>query len=239
MTRKELISSLAEHIERQPWNSPFDTPAHDALMRVLPFHPRAREKEGVGIAMFYKKPSANGYPIVYLRRLDLSADDFDWQKAATWATRTDRSRWLDYSDGYHAFRREIEPQIEDYRNALRRIAIAAGQAGYFRSDLSHEWVPEKDCQIDHIYPATFATLVATFVQLERSDLKTVQTFSAYPAPGRLLVDRDLAARWRAFHWKNARLRVLSKQENIRESFKSPRLVDLLNSCSAVLESSSV
>lgn len=227
-TIEEHTAAVRAVIDGQEWNAPFDAEAHSMMLELLEHHPHRAEKEGIGIAMFFKRPTANGFPAVYLRRLDLSEDDFSWLKAIRWAHKKDASRSFLYEDVYAALRNEISDQIENYRSALRKIAIAAGRPGFFRSDLSGEWHIERHCHIDHVHPATFSVLVASFLSSHGIDIRSIETVSAYPEPGRKLVDRQLAARWFSFHLRHARLRVLSARENLIESKKAPRLVDLLD-----------
>jgi hypothetical protein len=195
---------------------------------------RAEEKTGCGVAMFYKVPNPeSGTPIVRLRRYDLSEDDFDWRKAVQWAHRTENNRWLDYHTPYMGFRRAIEPIIAEFRRAHRVIAMASGHPGELRCEVTGEWRDERDCQIDHQFPATFSVLLAAFVRRKNLDFLSVETRSTFPIPGRALCDESLRAEWVRFHAAHARLRVLSKEANIAESKKSPGLIDMLTGKSPV------
>lgn len=176
-----------------------DPGVHAFLLALLAKHRRAAQKIGAGVASF-----------------QVEATDFGSRTRGFWITRVDGTR-TDFSflrcltpgtprkDALRALRHEIQPQIDAFRESLRGRPLTCSV-----TNVGLSWM---DMHVDH--NPTFASLVEAFLDAAGVALEDIALLP--PRDGeirRLIADRNIAERWRAFHADRARLRPVHRTVNL-------------------------
>jgi hypothetical protein len=112
-----------------------------------------------------------------------------------------------------ALREEIRPQVGAYRGHY--FDVYGDSNGYAPSELSGLPMLPSECHVDH-FPSSFEGVVKDFLQLEGLILDDVETTHPRESSSnrRVLVDRELAERWCAYHAEAAHYRCITSQEHV-------------------------
>lgn len=110
-----------------------------------------------------------------------------------------------------AMRKAIEPDVVAYKK-MRFLS------GSVTSDASGVPLTWDECAVDH-YPVTYWELRDRFLSHKGIALDEVETVNA-PRGGSLLGDEEFSKEWVLFHKANAKLRLVTPEENKR-SWKEP------------------
>jgi hypothetical protein len=157
------------------------------------------EKVGCGIrniAPMYATAACNSRTF-RLNRVDGSWTDFSYKKSLE--SESD-ARYVK-----RAARYEIREQTEAFKHANFNQECS----------LTHEKIGFDQCHVDHIPPQTFDVLFAEFLASESKNIKDIQAVGVGDRKiGTVFVDRSLAERWKRYHAKHSRLRVISAKANL-------------------------
>lgn len=156
-------------------------------------HPDWDAKRGVGGKYIRVGNDAFGNKCFFIIRVDHSTVDISWRNCITHPKPGKAQR--------DTLRHEIFSQIIETRDA------AFGAQATIVCPLNGTVVNRKEVDVDHIAPDTFDTLVIRWRPFEQLLLLKIDE---KPNGFDLLVDREVAADWQAFHRANAKLRVISK-----------------------------
>jgi hypothetical protein len=191
---------------RRNWGAPIAEPDAARLHDLIKHHPEFAEIQGAGISYFRAQNTlydARGFEIV---RTDGSIADFSIYHCLR-PRKTDRRRI------HEALRVEVQDDIIRAKNSyflrhgdeLGRVACAVTGG-------------REECHGDHAPPLTFANLADTFVAARSEDFGYCRFCFDPDDPYRpRLRDRELAARWCAFHHKQAHIRIVSPKANLTAS----------------------
>lgn len=164
------------------------------LVSLLNRHPKARQKQGVGILGFEVRRNEYGSKGFWVVRRDGTATDFSYRECIS--PTSNRTNVLS------AFRQEIQYQIIGFkREAWSReytCPITDRPFDFEEGDVDHE-------------PPLFVDLVERFLGAHGTRLESVLVRDGDGVIGATLLDRSLAQDWREFHKGHARLSLLSRE----------------------------
>lgn len=202
------LGALRERLKRLLAAAPLGEPlagADDALLRAaLPRHPEAAAKIGPGVRCFevqldaYWQGRARQFVAV---QVDGARVPFSYK--AVVSPRPDRTT--------EALRAEVRPQVLAFRT--RAVAEAGGAPRDAVTGAALDPDAPNAIHVDHEVP--FAELVAGWLDVEWLERADVAVARAPHGTGLVLADADLAARWREYHARHARLRLVSAATNAR------------------------
>lgn len=198
----EFVTQKAakEEIQRRLHEAELEKPLwdFDFWMDLLSRHPSAHEKIGCGIVSF--KVTLNKYRQrgVYATRWDGTPADFSYTKCL----RPPTPREL--------FAKTLRHAIEDQVVAFRESVFNGSET--IICPINRKAVTRDQVNVDHELPYRFETLVQKFTIDEKVDLKSPPVAPSIDGEiGRRLSDPTLEIRWREFHRKYAKLRVISTE----------------------------
>ena len=178
------------------------------LQWLLELHPDFEQKRGVGVAGFAVTAAPYDRRRFLIRRTDGSTTDFSFRKCLGAPTPFDMV--------VAALRAEVQ---EDILQAKRSYFDTHGDAaGRVPCVLTGKLISISEAHADHAPPFIFLVLAKAFIGARK--LAADESLITSPQDnqvGRLLRDRTLAADWRAFHHKNADLRIVCKREHAARS----------------------
>lgn len=172
------------------------------LFDVLLMHPRADEKIGVGVQAFgVQRNPQFGKKEFVIYRTDGTFTEFSYLKCLK--SRTNKTDFTQacrqaVSGGIIAFHHQYFKQVINPLCALTGIILTPNN--------SH---------VDHIYPQTFSSLVERFMKSHKVDIDAVELVSGGDNSCTVqLKDKQLEKAWIEYHWKYAKLRVISASANL-------------------------
>ncbi len=174
--------------------------AEDAkyLLSVLSRHPESEQKIGVGVLYFFTRRTQFKNVGFWLRRTDLSETDFSFYSCVT------PKDWR--KDFAAACRHAVSGQVIAFKQKQ------FGDRAFVPCEITGEPLSWPACHVDHAPPFTFEKIVETF--LNGRDLSA----SIKPtADGEILttfLDSTIETQFQAFHESLAKLRIVSKHENL-------------------------
>lgn len=179
-------------------------PHHTFLLHLVNRHPRAAEKIGGGIRYFKVLTNTNyggRNRCFYIFREDGTHTEFSYVKCVRSPT-----PWEEFVD---AMRAAVVDQVVRAREA------AFGSKEEILCPIRKTQMSRSVSHCDHTAPYTFAVLVKEFMEDEWLDEKfPPETEGGDLVHGRRLADKELEARWQAFHQSKAVLRVISKEAHL-------------------------
>jgi hypothetical protein len=174
---------------------------------MLDLHPCASEKIGVGVSYIDVVPTAyrqEGFRVV---RVDGTSDTFSYRIC------------LKLKPSSPAGAPHWTMVAETFREAVRDQTFAVRDAAFAQTPvlvcpITGDEFGEYDSAVDHIAPDTFDSLLRRFLEQEGLDGSQAITDRINGSIFRRIKDPSVHVRWRAWHQKHARLRVLSKRGNL-------------------------
>lgn len=173
---------------------------------LLALHPRADEKIGCGvdrIVVRHVSPSR----CFHVCRVDGSEEQFSYMKCLNGDNHA--------IDVAQAMRREVRDQVDAVRDAFfAEHGEHGGPSALSTTTTSATLVTRSNCHVDH-YAPDFVVLARDFLASRNLTVDQVAVDGAGRASfERSLRDATLAAAWRAYHEEHARLRVVTRRENL-------------------------
>ena len=174
-------------------------------MELLRRHSEAIDKIGVGTDYIYVDKVAHFFSgkCFHVRRIDGTSTDFSYRRCIS---------------------AKVVSLLDEWRQAAR--AGVAGQIAWYRdfyfdgrsvapSELSGLPVTYLEGHVDHAPPNTFVVLMHRF--LEQAKLEPSYSWLSVPGDNNYvctITDHNILREWRKYHEDNAKLRVVTKQENL-------------------------
>lgn len=184
------------------------------LSKLLDRHPRRDEKVGVGIKSFIVRKDIYGRTkCFWIVRLDGTETEFSYDKCIKGNKVTNPLKLF-----YEAARVTIDPQIEAYRESY--IKAYKDSNGKFPCEKTGKMLSRKEENVDHIPPLTFKKIVENFLEKTNHDLSSI----GYSGFGdgevhKKFMDESLKSEFATYHMQVARLRVISRKENLTQPKK--------------------
>lgn len=110
---------------------------------------------------------------------------------------------------HQAMRQSVFGQVMEFRTR------EFNESAWIACPVTGRLVTAKTCEVDHEYPLTFEWLTGAYLHergLSEDEIE-VKPWSSKRYPAFILADQDLSDSWAAFHFLNAKLRILSKAAN--------------------------
>jgi hypothetical protein len=177
----------------------------NAMLHLLCNHPEVFRKLEGGLNAFvvranpkFNPRGLNRHRTVYVRHHDGSEDHF--------SVDTCIDGKFTVADIRQAFRREVESSVIGWKS--RQFDDKGGRAASLSCPITGAPMTWNSCEVDHLPPWEFATLLKTFLEAQRIPLESVEITSRGPGDSGLK-SRALAADWKMFHDTNATYRLLS------------------------------
>lgn len=203
---RELYTSILYQCKL---GSPLEGDSHDYVMALLINHPRAAEKIGSGVD-YLKVDIAHGKAgrCFHVVRKDGTSDNFSLGKCING----------DHSV-FHKFCLACRMAVKDEVNKFKREYIEENtdaEDGLIKCQSSGDRILPGDASVDHREPLTFSTIAHFFVQAKNIDLSSV-SYVTEGKFGNVFSDQNIVNDFKAWHKKNARLRVISSKYNLRKA----------------------
>jgi hypothetical protein len=190
-------------------DAPIGEPGASRLHDFIKHHPEFVEIQGVGIAHFRAHKTlatARGFQAV---RTNGSIAEFSIYTCLN-RRKTDRRRI------HEALRVEVELDIRRAKDNY--FAKYGDELGLVKCAVAGERISRFECHADHAPPRTFANLADDFIAARHEDFDYCRFCFDPDDPYRpRLRDRALAERWRAYHHKQAHIRIVSSKANLSAS----------------------
>jgi hypothetical protein len=174
------------------------------MIEVLKHHPRADEKIGVGVRGIRVQREAQWGTMQFaVIRTDGSDTDFSFKKCLYPVSRL------------QVFKKACRDLVANRIKQFRYAQFARAESGTLLCPITGETMTRIGSHVDHVPPQTFDALVERFINEDRIDVNGVEITGLADGEMRKgFADAMLAERWRAFHEKHARLRVVSAFANL-------------------------
>jgi hypothetical protein len=214
--KEEIKSYIRKIVEKYPDNTWLKPEDMNFLIEIIKLHDEAEEKIGYGISgMWIKKNPPYNTRGFWLKREDGTCTDFSWVKCV------DKPKDTHKKDFYAACRTTIKDQIATFRNK------AFENQKEIICPLSGEALTKSNCHIDHTYPATFQEIVKNFIKEYNLNIYSIKIEPTKDGEieTKFMYD-DIADLFYNYHLEKAKLRAISKTENL----KLPKKGDNLESC---------
>lgn len=203
---KKYIRKMADNYRDKTLLSEED---RDFMIEIIKLHDEAEDKIGCGIKDIWiqKNPPYNTRGFWFVRKDD-TVSDFSWIKCI------DKPKDHQKRDFYAACRTAVKPQIRSFRDKA-----------FYKTDkitcpLSGEILTKYNCHVDHIYPDTFQNLVKNFIEEYNLDIHSVKIEPTKDGEIETkFKHRDIEELFCNYHLAHAKLRIISKTENLKLSKK--------------------
>lgn len=174
------------------------------MVEVLKHHPRAHEKIGTGVrAIRVQRETQWGTMQFAVVRTDGSDTDFSFKKC------------LYPVSTLQVFKKACRDLIANRIKQFRYAQFSRSESGALVCPITGASMTRIGSHVDHVPPQTFDALVEEFIAQEKLEVNAVEITGLNDGEMRKgFADAALAERWRAFHQKHARLRVVSAFANL-------------------------
>lgn len=206
-TKKAAKDFIREIISRHENNETLKGNDFSFIYDLLSVHPESEQKIGCGVSRIFVDLDAQykKNKCFYLTRTDGSSTDFSWISCID--GRNIRREIFD------AFRNAITYQIEEFKKEKLTDSSVC--------PYTNEKLNNGNSHVDHESPLTFYSLVNKFLKEESIDLFDVKI--SEPQDNQFttsLINNQLIERWKKYHLKNAKLRIISATGNLSHAKKS-------------------
>ncbi|MBN9542725.1 MAG: DCL family protein [Alphaproteobacteria bacterium] len=178
------------------------------IIDLLALHPQKDEKIGCGVAnILYDYSPDFRSRCLYIIRTDGSKIQFSWRTCI-------EGEKLKI-DIYEAFREAVISQIKEY---IKDNFVEKMRCPIFPDIELTNIRSKKNIHVDHESPKTFKNLVDAFLRSESLDILDVKISDPkLHLNTAQLADEGFKSRWQYFHQKEANLRVISQEANLKLS----------------------
>jgi hypothetical protein len=206
-TQAEAIEFFKEMLNRHRNGQDVTGDDYDMLLALLERHPEALTKIGCGVQRLYKDRTDMPTSCFWIERVDGSKTDFSYRTAIS-----ARGKSLD-QEFLQACREAVH---EDMRLTKQLFFEKFGnEDGKVPCDITGEYVALYESHLDHMKPLTFQVLVHTFVCAHEIEISPEMLSRSQD--GQFLtafVDNELREKFRRFHHKTAKLRIIKAERNL-------------------------
>ena len=171
-------------------------------------HPRAMEKVGAGIKSIEVGSAEHDAKCFHVVRLDGSRDNFSYKKCVC----GDPAPFTRFST---ACRRAVDDDL--HRVKVDHFAEHQNGEEKVRCPETGEWISFDEAHVDHPPPMTFSVIVQFFITTNDIDLGTVD-YVREGLYGNEFRDDALRRKFREWHTKNGRFRVIKNSRNLAKAY---------------------
>lgn len=180
---------------------------HDMLLALLKRHPEADQKIGCGVKRFYKDRTDMPTSCFWIERNDGSKTDFSYRTAISTKGKTLKQEFLE------ACRAAVQDDLR--RIKKQHFEKKSDQNGRVECDITGDKVAIYESHLDHKAPYTFEVLVNTFIGANNIEIKPEMLSIAEDAQFQTtLIDIELKDKFRRYHHKMAKLRIIKAELNL-------------------------
>jgi len=202
---KELFSSILNDCEL---GETLEGKNFDYVMALLLNHPRASKKIGSGVkSIKVDQGHYSSNRCFHIVRNNGTTEDFSIGKCIDG----------DHSPFYKfciACRRSVENEVRAYKTYF--FKKNGDTEGKVRCQISGQKISFEEAHVDHREPLTFSTIVHFFVEANRIDLGST-TYTTEGKYGNEFSDDSLSNRFKNWHKRNAKLRIVNSRNNLQKS----------------------
>lgn len=171
-------------------------------------HPRWAEKVGSGIESIVVDSAEHDARCFHVVRKDGSRDNFSYKKCVC----GDPAPFARFST---ACRRAVDDDL--HRVKVDHFAEHQNGEGKVRCPETGEWISFDEAHVDHPPPMTFSVIVQFFITTNDIDLGTVD-YAREGLYGNEFRDDALRRKFREWHTKNGRFRVIKNSRNLAKAY---------------------
>jgi hypothetical protein len=194
-TKKDAKAYFTEILNRTELNSKLSGDDFNDIKELLETHPNSSEKIGVGIAELYVANTSYQGKCFHLKRIDGSSDNFGIHKC------------IDGESDKKNFNMAARQAIKDDMIQLRRDLLQQNN------------IQETEYQNYHVHhqgAKSFSVIVNMFITMRQIQLSSIN-YNTIEIYGKEFQDETLKNDFRDFHNNEAMFRLITKQENLRNS----------------------
>jgi hypothetical protein len=205
--QKDAIAHFRNMLERYRNGQSIAGDDRDMLLALLERHPEADKKIGCGVKRLYKDRTDMPTSCFWIERTDGSQTDFSYRTAISAKGKSIYQEFLE------ACRVAIQ---DDMRLTKKRFFERfSDRDGKVECDITGDKVAIYESHLDHQKPLTFQVIVHTFICANDIEIKPEMLLLAQDAQFQTtLIDPQLKDKFRRYHHKTAKLRVIKAEQNL-------------------------
>ena len=206
-TQAETIDFFKEMLNRYRNGQDVTGDDYDMLLALLERHPEADKKIGCGVKRLYKDRTEMPTSCFWIERIDGSTTDFSYLSAIKSKGKSLLQEFLE------ACRNAVH---DDLRRTKKSFFDKYGnEDGKVSCDITGDYIALYESHLDHMKPLTFQVLVITFVNANEIEICPEMLSMSQDAQFRTsFVDPELRDRFRRYHHKTAKLRIITAERNL-------------------------
>ena len=187
-------------------------PDREDVLQLLLLHPRPGKKIGKqDIHHFTVATSRFGTRCFMLVRMDGTTVDFSSSKCLLNNGAASGGGFM-RSEVSKAMRMAVSDQVTSFRKAQFKEAEDRGDI--LRCPLSGTPLTTSTCHVDHVAPYTFKALQGGWMAEQGLSSEDIELVDSDKLGSQVMASPELLHSWQRYHMENARLRLLSPQENM-------------------------
>lgn len=199
-TKADIKNYIRELISKYHECDILEDDDHEFILEVLNMHPDAENKIGEGVHCFFvmtdKSRTNNKYFKIF--RTDKTSIDFSWVKCIDGCKNIKLKRFTD------TCRHEIIGQIIKFRDKHLQGDYIMHENGTL--------IKKEDAHIDHVYE--FRKIVKDFIKETGTNIDEIEIIDTKDGLYKEFMCQPYTLLWRDYHKKHAKLRVITKHENL-------------------------
>lgn len=199
-SKKDAITFYRKILNSYRVNSELSNKDFKLVYSLLQNHPRAKEKIGCGVKKIIVGKGYIKHKCFYIIRKDGSKVDFSYLKCIN-------GNSSDFTMFSKACRKAVEKDIIFFkRKYFRRNSKAKCQ-------VTGKLISADTAHVDHIFPNTFYAIVKSFIEYNKIDISTIE-YETKGIQGAMFKDKNLETKFREYHRKVAKLRIVEDKVNL-------------------------
>jgi hypothetical protein len=211
-SKKQAQDYFREILHRNPLGADLTGQDHTDVMALLTRHPKFNEKQGCGIlALLVDRDDSPNGRCFHLRRTDGTTDNFSFPQCLDGAPSA-RTRFM------KAARFAIQSDVTAFREQVFNDQEQCFD-GFVRCAKTGTWVSSANAHIDHAEPLTFSRIVRDFISIRNINLDEFSSYLHQGLYGCFFSDSKMIEDFRQYHAEVAVLQVVTKESNLKDSWK--------------------
>jgi hypothetical protein len=206
-TQAETIEFFKEMLNRYRNGQDVVGEDNDMLLALLERHPEADKKIGCGVKRLYKDRTEMSTSCFWVERTDGTKTDFSYISAVKAKGKSLFQEFLE------ACRNAVQDDLRLTKQAF--FEKHGNEGGKVPCDITGEYIALYESHLDHMKPLTFQVLVVTFVNANEIEIKPEMLSMSQDAQFQTsFVDIELRDKFRRYHHKTAKLRIIKAERNL-------------------------
>ena len=206
-SQKDAIEHFKNMLEGYRNGQSITGDARDMLLALLERHPEADKKIGCGVKRLYKDRTDMPTSCFWIERTDGSRTDFSYLTAISAKVKSLDQEFLE------ACRAAVQHEL--WVTKEKHFEKFADQDGKVECDITGDKVARKESHLDHEKPLTFEVIVKTFIGANDIEIKPEMLLMSQDAQFQTtMIDQELKDKFRRYHYKMAKLRVIKAELNL-------------------------